>query len=445
MTGLVSRTAFAAGRAAGLLVALLALAGAARADVVEDMKSLIEQGRFADAFDLGMRNERLAGEPRYDYYFGVAAVDSGRASLGVLALERVLLTDPGNDLVRLELARGYYVVGDFERAREEFEAIRAKDIPDSVRQTVERYLAAIRSNDARFRIAHRTFVEYGVGYNSNVNSATSAASVDIPSVGPVTLGTTSGPSPSALTQVAAGTQIQGPMRVGVKYLLGLEGNMRMHTQRDSYDQSSLTAMGGLDFELERGNLKTSAFASQITLNQQRFRDTTGLVTDWSRVLTQEQLVRASLSWSQLRYGTGNQGRDADLTTASLGTNRYLGGGWKTALDLDVNLGQEKNIRNRDDFGRDIVGLRAGINFYPGGRWIGSAATSYSGSTYKAADPLFGRMRNDALVSVETSLQHQLTPGWVARGELTILRNQSNLELYSYTSMQAILKMRYEWK
>jgi len=87
---------------------------------VRDMKSLVEQGRFADAFNLGLKNESLSGEPLYDYYFGIAAVDSGRASLGVLALERVLLTNPENDLARLELARGYFVLEDYERAKEEF-------------------------------------------------------------------------------------------------------------------------------------------------------------------------------------------------------------------------------------------------------------------------------------------------------------------------------------
>ncbi len=82
------------------------------APAVQDIKSLIEQGRFEDAFNLGLKNDQLSGDPLYDYYFGIAAVDSGRASLGVLALERVLLSNPLNDLARLELARGYFVLKD---------------------------------------------------------------------------------------------------------------------------------------------------------------------------------------------------------------------------------------------------------------------------------------------------------------------------------------------
>lgn len=436
---------FSVRRAACLLAVLLALSGGAWADVVDDMKSLIEQGRYADAFNLGMRNDRLAGDPRYDYFFGVAAVDSGRASLGVLALERVLLDNPGNDLARLELARGYFVVGDYERAREEFEFIRGRQLPPNVRASVERYLNAIREADPQFRITHRTFIEYGVGYNSNVNSATSAATVDIPSIGPITLSGNSSPSPSALTQLTAGTQIQGPVSVGLKYLIGLEANVRGHAQRDLYDQSSLTGMGGLDYELAQGNIKASVYSSQVALNQTRFRDTNGLVLDWSRPLDKEHLIRVSLNQAELRYGKGNEGRDADLTTLSLGLNRYLGGAWRLVLDVDANLGQEKSIKRREDFSRDITGLRLNVNFYPGGHWIGSAGASYSNSAYKGADPLFGVMRSDQLYGLDAGLQYQLTRGWLVRGELSVLRNQSNLELYSYTSVQALLKFRYEWK
>lgn len=438
-------TSFSARRAACLLTVLLALSGGVLADVVDDMKSLIEQGRYADAFDLGMRNERLAGDPRYDYFFGVAAVDSGRASLGVLALERVLLDNPGNDLARLELARGYFVVGDYERAREEFEYMRGRQLPANVRVSVERYLSAIREADPQFRVTHRTFIEYGVGYNSNVNSATSAGTVEIPSIGPITLSGSSGPSPSALTLLTAGTQIQGPVAVGIKYLVGLEAGYRGHVQRDLLDQSSLTGMGGLDFELSEGNIKVSAYDSQVALNQVRFRETMGLVLDWSRPLNKENLIRAALNMAQMRYGPGNEGRDADLTSVTLGFNRYLGGNWRVALDLDANLAQEKTVRRREDFARDLAGLRLGLNFYPGGRWIGSAGASYSNSAYKGPDPLFGKTRGDQLYSLDAGLQHQLTRGWLVRGELTALRNQSNLELYSYTSMQALLKFRYEWK
>lgn len=428
-----------------LLALLLSVAGPACAEVADDMKSLIEQGRFAEAFDLGIRNDRLAGDPEYDYYFGVAAVDSGRASLGVLALERVLLDNPGNDLVRLELARGYFVVGDYERAREEFEYMRGKQLPPGVLTSVERYLNAIRAVDPKFRVVRRTFFEYAVGNNSNVNSATSASTIEIPSIGPITLDKSASPTSSVLAQVAVGTQVQGPLTADVKYQVGLEANYRGYAQRDTFDQGSFTALGGLDFSLSNSNVKTSGYFSRAMLDGMRFRDTTGVVLDWSRPLDKETQLRAALSYSLLRHAEANAGRDANLPSLSVGINRFLGTPWRISLDLDFNLAEEANIRNRDDFQRNILGVRSDIRFYPGGRWMGNAGAGYSFSTYKGVDPLLLATREDGLLTLDVGLQYQLTPGWSVKGEFSFFRNASNLDLYSYNSVLAMLKMRYEWK
>lgn len=425
---------------------MLALAGPVRADVIDDLKSLIEQGRFAEAFDLGLRNEKLAGNPVYDYYFGVAAIDSGRASLGVLALERVLLDNPGNDLARLELARGYFVIGDYERAREEFLFMRSKQLPVSVQASVDRYLNAIRTNDPKFRVVRRTFFEYGGGYNSNVNSATSASTIEIPSVGPITLDKNARPAASVLSQLGVGIQQQGPVTSETKYLLGLEANYRGYAQRDTYDQASFTALGGLDFSLaNHNNLKTSAFFSRAMLDGDMFRDTTGVVFDWSQPWDKETQLRASFSYSLLRYAEANAGRDANLPSLSVGFNRYLGTSWKVSLDVDFNIAEESNIRNRDDFQRSILGARADFRFYPGARWLGNAGAGYSVSQYDGVDPLLLDRRRDALLTLEAGLQYQLTPGWSVRGELMAYINRSNLDLYTYDSILSMVRMRYEWR
>lgn len=428
-----------------LLSMLLAQAGTAQADVTGDLRSLIEQGRFAEAFNLGARNDRLAGDPQYDYFFGIAAIDSGRASLGVLALERVLLDNPGNDLARLELARGYFVLGDYERAREEFEYMRGKQLPPAVKSSVERYLNAIRAADPKFRVVRRTFMEYAGGFNSNVNSATSASTIEIPSIGPITLDQSSKPSPSVLAQLSIGTQQQGPITPEIRYLVGMEANYRGYAQRDTFDQGSITGLGGLDFALGKHNVKTSGFFSRSLLDGAMFRDTVGVVADWSYPLDKETQIRSSLSYSLLRHAEVNAGRDADLPSLSVGMNRFLGTSWKLSWDVDLNIAEEANIRHRDDFQRTIWGIRSGINFFPGGRWIGNAGIGYSASAYAGPDPLLLRTRSDDLFTLDAALQYQLTPGWSARGEMSIYRNQSNLELYSYTSVLSMLKIRYEWK
>src|SRR5437660_10796565 len=120
--------------------ALVVCSGAARAAPVDELRALLEQGKSAEAYALGRRHPEELGKPDFDFYYGIAAVDSGHAGEGVLALERYVVQYPENDRARLELARGYFVLGELVRAREEFESVLLTDPPPAVRAPIERVM-----------------------------------------------------------------------------------------------------------------------------------------------------------------------------------------------------------------------------------------------------------------------------------------------------------------
>lgn len=419
---------------------------------VADMKSLIEQGRFSDAFNLGLKNDSLAGDPIYDYYFGIAAVDSGRASLGVLALERVLLSNPGNDLARLELARGYFVLEDYERAREEFQILAAKDLPPAVKASIGKYLGAIREKDPEFRTVSKAYVEWGIGSNSNVNSSTDQAvlfpfpDVSSPSgVGLIPIL----PDParsSALSQLVVGASISGPVVPGIKYGLGIDLSQKQFASVDNFDQTVGSINASLEYSGESSIYRLGTYAQQARLDGDKLRDTYGLVVEYVKPIDKDTSVRAGLGFSQLRYAGTNENRDADLPTFAIGYGTFLGGAWKWGFDLSANLGREKNLKDRPDFGRDIYGLRVIFGFSPSPGWQGAWTYSYTHSKYDGPDSAaINTIKTEDLHTLEFGLQYQLTKGWSVRGELGYTKNDSNITLYSYNQRTTFLKMRYEWK
>lgn len=415
---------------------------------VVDMKSLIEQGRFADAFNLGLKNEQLTGEPLYDYYFGIAAVDSGRASLGVLALERVLLTNPENDLARLELARGYFVLEDYERAKEEFTRLLGKQLPPPVRGSIEKYLAAIKDKDPEFRTVLRGYAEYTLGHNSNVNSSADTL-VPVPYTF-AQLGAEPSPTRAAstgLSQLGLGINAAGPVVPGIKYLVAVDGNYRQHSSVDNYDQGAVALTGGLEFAGDRDRYRLLSYYSNAYFNDAKLRDVTGVAADWARPLNKELTARSALAYSQLRYATATE-RNSNLANFGVGLSQFLGGAWKSSLDLDLTYGRERNQSNQPDLSRDIYGIRASWNFYPGGRWQAMVAGSYTYSDYKGPDPVSpdpNTYKLDEYWTTEFALQYQLTKGWSARGEYLRNENVSNIVAYQYKQDIYLLKMRYEWK
>src|SRR3990172_1342356 len=98
----------------------------------DEIKALLDQGNSAEAYALAKKYPNELGSPGFDLYFGIAAIDTGHAGEGVLALERYIANFPANQSARLELARGYFVLGDDARAREEFDAVRKTNPPADV-------------------------------------------------------------------------------------------------------------------------------------------------------------------------------------------------------------------------------------------------------------------------------------------------------------------------
>ena len=81
-----------------LLVAIIPFA--AIAAIPDDVKTMLEQGKPKEAYELGKQHPELLGDPVFDFYYGVAAIDSGNAGEGVLALERYVINFPENASAR---------------------------------------------------------------------------------------------------------------------------------------------------------------------------------------------------------------------------------------------------------------------------------------------------------------------------------------------------------
>ena len=90
----------------GLIAGGLLIAGQAMAAPADDLRDLLEQNRFFDAYQVGRSLPEHYGEPAFDLYFGISAIEAGHASEGVLALERYRMATPDDGQGALHLARG---------------------------------------------------------------------------------------------------------------------------------------------------------------------------------------------------------------------------------------------------------------------------------------------------------------------------------------------------
>ena len=79
------------------LLPLLVTGQFASAAPGDEIRQRLNAGDAAAAYQIGLDNSAdQAGEPSFDFYFGLAALEAGHAERAVFAFERVLMQQPDN-------------------------------------------------------------------------------------------------------------------------------------------------------------------------------------------------------------------------------------------------------------------------------------------------------------------------------------------------------------
>lgn len=423
----------------------ITVAGDLLAAPADEIRVLLEQGESRAAYELGKKHSDQLGDPAFDFYFGVAAINAGHAGEGVLALERHLLNFPESVQARLELARGYFVLGEDARAREEFEAVTRLKPPPAVQARIDRFLDAIRSRESRFRTTANLFLEIGLGYDSNVNGGVGSANIVLPAFGQVTVTQAGVEQSDTFTHLAAGAQITHPVAPGWSVFGGVAAESKLNhgSFESQFDLLTLAANGGVTLLRENDLYRAAAYYASLDVDSESFRDITGFAVEWQRQLDEFQSFSAALQYADLDYKGTNDVRDSRLSQLALGYRRAFIGPWQPLVSVNLYVGQEDNQRDRDDLSRNLYGFRASIAGSPAPRWAASTGAFYQRSDYRDPDPQLGVTRHDDYYGLDLTLSYALSRSLSVRGEFLFSRNASNISLFEYDRNLVALKLRYE--
>lgn len=426
------------------------LAGAIPAGTIttaDKMKALLGQGKAAEAYALGLQFADEFGDPAFDFYFGVAALDSGHAAEGVLALERYVLNFPDSAHARLELARGYFILGEDNRAREEFNAILKTNPPPAVQANITRFLDAIRSRESRFKTTAGAFVEAGLGYDTNVNGGVSNAEMVLPVFGFTKLN--SGvKTDDNFSHLATGGQVTHPLAPGMSLFGAANIDTRVYFKEDLFNQLNMAGSGGLSYLMGKSLFRGSMTYATTKIDDRRFRDVIGAGGEWNYQLDELQALSVGAQYAQFQYADANQVRNSNYTALSFGYRKAIISNFQPLLQGTFTLAQEANDNPlgpvRNDLSRDIYGLRLGISLTPAPQWSLNSGISYQNSAYQGKDILL-ITRKDHFLSFDAALGYAIAKNLVVRSELLVANNDSNNPLNKYQRESITFKVRYEFQ
>jgi tetratricopeptide (TPR) repeat protein len=414
--------------------------------VLEKAEALMKSSQAEEAYKMLEPLEvEGAGDLVYDYLLGTAALESNRPSKATFVYERILAVDPSYVGVRADMGRAYFALGDYGRAKIEFETVLAfQNLPQDLRSSVEQYAKAAEARAQNKRTVATGYVELGFGNDSNIGSATALSSLTLPSSGaysPVAPGVK---TPDNYSTLGLGGEVNH--QIDEKWGVYLGGDFRGRAYQTFYDSGNYTVdlRGGASYSGGAWLVRAGLTAGGYYLNHAHLRDSVGANVDWRLALNNASQVTLGGSVVRATYVPAAQSaQDTQSTTLSTGWLTSLGDG-STVLGISVAGGVESAIGNRDDGDKQFWGPRIFLQKSFTEKIGGYVTTGITAAKYSGINSLYLLSRDENMVDVALGLTWSVAKGVSIRPQVTYVKNTSNAELYSYDKTDISINGRIDF-
>lgn len=438
------------GLALGLSRSLLAAESESPIPVLE---RLINNQEFEAAYQLGMENLRdWEGDATFDFFFGLAALESNHPNDSVFAFERVAATtgDPiMRERARLELARAYFLTNNLNASENLFNTVLATNPPPNVTQNIEAFLQLIEARRQSQATSLIFSVASNFGYDGNVNSATSDSLIDTPLVGQIELNQDGQETDDSFLNLIANMAYQRPITRDTFVNANLSVNHLDNVDTDQFDLDYLRGEVVYNWGNEVNRFKHGITYSKVNLDQNSFQSAWGLSSSWQRSGANGWYQSVTGSYTQLRYANSSAAPQNDLRDV----DQWLLAGGLTKLtpllthSFSLYWADESPQSSRvgKHNGRSYYGGAYSLLYRMNNQHTPFARVSLQDVKHDDNHPVFF---NDT----RSDLAETLMLGWVwqynrkltLNAEFSYTNNDSNIPLFEYSRSKYQAGFRYQF-
>lgn len=417
-------------RAQSLVLAFL-LAGAAAAQAAPDslttIRELVEQGQYERAYEHALSAEaRYEGNPDFDFYYGLAALESGHFGEAVFALERVVFAQPDQLRVRLELARAHYLAGNYPAALAEFQRVLDEEPPPSVRANIERFLSNIEVAQRSRRREIGGWLDARLGADSNINSATEAETIATP-LGDFTLVADGREQQDQFARVQASAFWREPLTKDSMLDASASWQQKDNFASNTFDLGIGLLEAGWSRRLENGRIRFGGRLQHVRLDGDRFQDGYGLVASYDRGLGRNWVLALTGSATALRFDD-DAGRDVDQYLASA-TFLRPAGAYVHSLTLYGAIEPAQSAQG-DFNGRDFYGAIYGLTI-DAGEAQPFLRLGVQSAEFDDQNPVFGDVRDDTTITAAAGVRWSIAESILLTAQANYTDVDSNLPVFGY--------------
>jgi tetratricopeptide (TPR) repeat protein len=428
---------------------LAAAAAHAQPDALRSARDLLRAGQPRPALELlrPLRSQYV-GSAEYHYFLGVATLDAGDPDAAIPELAESLRLDPGLLQARAELGRAYLLRGDYLSAHLEFERVKAARPPAEVLRGIDSYVERVHDFTAAQRKRFRGSASIGFGYDSNVNSATSAQQITLPILGGIVA--TLDPSGRARSDsfTALGIEASGfvPLTQDLEAFGAGGAQAKINSDVDQFDYFTTNLSAGARYTFGANQALLAGSFDSIDLDHNRVRDAYGLNAEWRRIIHPLAELSVFGQLSRLDYPR-EPFRDAERQVLGVAVIPAAFGKRMPHLPPAASLywGRERpDDSTVPHLGHRLAGARATGFFVLSSRTALFAGASYEHRRYGGPDPLFLVTRLDKQSDANAGLFYSVTKDWTLTPSISYTRNRSNLDVFTYDRTAVVISARYQF-
>ncbi|MGE5387157.1 MAG: tetratricopeptide repeat protein [Betaproteobacteria bacterium] len=432
-----------------IALAALLIAGAypVQAAPLEDANALLRAGKAREAYQSLLKDEAAeAGNPQYDYLLGLAALEAGEPAKATLVFERVLAVEPNHAGARLDLGRAYFALGDHERARREFAALKTLNPPPAAQVTIDKYIDAMDKQKQALKTRVNAYVEGGFGRDSNVTVGPRSATVFLPVFGlSFNLGDGARARSDYYRQFGAGGEITHHIDDQTALFGGADLKFRNYGNLDAFDQLSGDFRGGMLWNRDGDTWRAVASFGDLRLGDERYREVSTLGGDWRHNLTSRDQLGIFGQYAAVRYVQRSlKGIDYDQTALGASWTRLPAAGEPLTLMAAVIAGGEEEVRFRSDGNKVFFGLRGAASFAATPNLDLFAGAGWQAGRYDRVNVLYNEKRLDRQYDLTLGALWRLGGGLSLRPQVTWMRNESNITINKYDRIDASIILRQDF-
>ncbi len=391
-------------------------------------------------------NDEQAGNPDFDYLLGLAALDTGRITEAIFALERVIAVKPDHVQARAELARAHFLLGERDDAQEAFEAVREQSPPPEVQATIERYLAALGHGQAATGTQVSGYLSLSLGHDSNVNSATSEQETAIPLFGGglSTLDPAGVEASDEFAEAGGGVTVTHPLSPQLAVVAGGNLKYRANDTEHAFEKAFLDGNVGLRRRQGKDTYTAAVLGERFYLGHESYRNSRGLMGQWLHSPDKSQQLSSFVQLNRVDY-PGREEQDAYRTVVGMGYARSLSGKFSPVAYVS-GYGGSQNTRNSgaDHYAYKLYGLRVGGQLHFNPQWRGQLSVSVELRDYKGDDPFYLIKRDDNQYNVSVGATYTPVKNWSISPKISHTRNDSNITIDDYDRTMVFVTVRRDF-